>query len=340
MRLRRRHLRSALNGLGAAIGAAAAVGMAAIPAPAADLGVFIAKPVLTMPKRFLAWRYEDAIRKTALDAFKGGCRPVVEDVAALDALSAELREALAAGKPVPADAKIAASGARDLVATAVHREDKGYRLEMALVDLRTGKPRGTAARSARYAGLLAKAAREATAELIPALPCPVWRGEAIVTSRQLHENGGGAPSAGVEDATLFVRVDGARSTVTGRYEIAIESKRCAKGDGSPCDARRVKGVGIARAGDGAAANVTLKPDGAYRIVVADAVADVEMRAETCPAGGGACATRDFIARVVVPGAVASGYTVPGADRLVGVKTVADSPSLKKTMSWTFTLELD
>jgi hypothetical protein len=345
MRLRLRYLRPALIGLSAVFGMTAGAGAAA----ASDLGVFIAKPVLTMPKRYLAWRHEDEIRKSALDAFKGGCRPVVESAPGLDGLTADQREALAAGKPLPAGVKIADAGARDLVAAAVHRERNGYRLEMALVDLRTGKPRGTAARSTRYAGSLAKAAREASAELIPALPCPVWRGEAIVTARQIHESDDKrGKTTGTEDATLFIRVNGATSSVTGRYEIAVETKKCPSGDGNgkgngsggKCGSHRIKGVGIAHSGGSAAATISLKPDGEYRIVVADAVADVDMQTRTCPADGGACATRSFVARVVVPGAVAHGYTIPGADRLVGVKTVADSPSLKKTMSWTFTLQLD
>ena len=318
------------------------VGFGAPSAHGAELGVYVTEPVMALAKRYRAHAVRGAISKAMLKAFDDGCRPVRSGGdGRLAKLPADLRLMLARGNRPPDGVKLWGEGARDLVVLAVRRQDRAYRVYASLVDLRSGRPRKVVERRAKLAGRLAGLVLEAVGELRAAMPCPVWRGEIIVTAKETSGGTDGRRKrTGAVEWTVFVRFDGQTPRMTGSYEITLESSECAKVEANVlCTNRRTDGSGFIRAGKGPPSSVTIDRDGRLSIKIGEAIADVGMRVLLCRPGA-ECRTNRFRSQFVIPGVAAEGRVSQSSTNVIGVAVLADAPNRKKTASWSLTLELD
>ena len=317
-------------------------GLGAAPAHGAELGVYVTEPVMALAKRYRAHAVRGAITKAMLKALDDGCRPVSSGGdGRLAKLPSQLRLALARGNRPPDGVKLWGEGARDLVVLAVRRQDRAYRVHAALIDLRTGQPRKVVERQAKLAGTLAGLVLEAVTELRATMPCPVWRGEVIVTAKETSGSvDGPRKRSGDVEWTVFVRFDGKTPRITGSYELTLESSDCAKVEARVlCTNRRTDGAGFVRAGKGPPSSVTIDREGRLSIKIGEAVADVGMRVLVCRPGA-ECRTSRFRSQFVIPGAEAEGRVAQSGRNIVGVAVLADAPNRKKTVSWSLTLELE
>ena len=314
---------------------------------AAEIGVAVAAPVFDLPESHPVRGLADRLRELAQKAVGGGCRPLVAAFDGIEEIGAALKLRLAAGKPAPQGTLSPKGGARDLVVFTVAyankaRPIKGYRVAMAAVDLKTGRPREVAHSGARHVRDLPRAITAAGLALKPAFPCPRWRGEVIVSGKETSAaTAPGVRRKGVIEWTMIVRLDGDSQLVGGRYALSIESRRCS---GAPprrtCRTRRLEGHGRVRAAAGARSRLEFLPGGRFRIVVGPAVAQVAMRTTTCVDGGRKCRKRRFRSEVALDGARAEGRRYGARPTLVGADVAIDTGSRKTTISWSFRASLD
>jgi len=311
-------------------------------AAAAGIAVYVARPVFAMRRDDAAIRRRDTVREAIAAAFDASCRPAVTLGDRLDALSVAARRRLVSGDSSGLAGMAAGSEPeiRDIVAAAIFRRGRGYRVRLAAFNLKTGRLHGTAEARAPLAGI-EKAAAKAARKLRGRLPCPQWRGEIIVSSQAVSAfSRPGYTRKGRIEWTVVIEIGKGPVKLTGRYEIAIESRRCAldKPEGN-CVRRRLKGTGIAGPGPGASTSITVTGDGRYRIVAGDAVARTPMLSVTCRAEKD-CRRRTLVSDQLLAGATAEGRQRVADGNFVGAAIVADTKVLKKTMSWNLRAEFD
>lgn len=311
-------------------------------AAAAGIAVYVARPVFATRWSDAAIRRRDAVREAIASAFDTSCRTAVTFNTRLDELSVAARRRLAGGDAGGLAGLAAGSEpeVRDIVAAAIFRRGRGYRVRLAAFNLKTGRLHGTAEARAPLAGI-EKAAAKAARELRGRLPCPRWRGEIIISSQAVSAfSRPGYTRKGRIEWTLVIEIGKGPARLTGRYEIAIESRRCAldKPEGD-CVRRRLKGTGIAGPGPGASTTITVTGDGRYRIVAGDAVARTSMLSITC-GGGKDCRRQTLVSDQLLAGATAEGRQRVAAGTLVGAAILADTKALNKTMSWNLRAEFD
>lgn len=316
-------------------------------AGAAGIAVYIAHPVFVTRRGDAVIRRRDALREAIALAFDASCRTPVTLSTRLDEMSVAARRRLAGGD-AGGLAGLAAGREpeiRDIVAIAVFRRGRGYRVRLAAFNLKTGRLHGTAEAGAPLAGIEGAAAKAAR-QLRGRLPCPRWRGEIIVSSQAVSTlSRPGFSRKGRIEWTVIIEIGKGRARLTGRYEIAIESRRCAPlKPQRDCLRRRLKGTGIAgpRPGaptPGASTSITVTGDGRYRIVAGDAVARTAMLSVTC-GGGKDCRRQTLVSDQLLAGGAAEGRQRVAGGILVGAVILADTKVLKKTMSWNLRAEFD
>lgn len=309
-------------------------------AAAAGIAVYVAHPVFATRRDDAVIRRRDAVREAIASVFDASCRPPVTLSTGLDELSVTARRRLAGGDGSGLAGRAAGNEpeARDIVATAVFRRGRSYLVKLAAFNLKTGKLHGTAEAGAPLRGI-EQATAKAARELRGRLPCPQWRGEIIISSQAVSAfSRPGYTRTGRIEWTVVIEIGKGPARLTGRYEIAIESRRCAPDKPQrDCLRRRLKGTGIAEPGPGvstpgASTSVTVTGDGRYRIVAGDAVARTPMLSITCR-GGKNCRRQSLVSDQLLAGATAVGRQRVAAGTLVGAAILADTKALKKTMSW-------
>ncbi|MHA1536796.1 MAG: hypothetical protein ACTSUD_04510 [Alphaproteobacteria bacterium] len=332
--------------------AIAGLGAGLLPGPigdaeAAGIEVYVARPVFAARRGDAVIRRRDALREAIAAAFDTSCRPAVTFDADLDKLSEVARSRLAGGNALGLAGRKSgeAPAPRGIVAAAVSRHGRGYRIRLAAFNLKTGKLHGTAEARAPLPGI-ERAAAKAARELRSHFPCPRWRGEIIVSSREVSAvKRPGLTRKGRIEWTTLIEVGARRARLTGRYEIEIESRRCPlPKPETGCVLRRLKGTGVARAGPGAggSAKITVTGDGSYRITAGDAVARTSLRSVTCKPERDKknCRAQTLVSDQFLAGAAAEGRARIAAGILAGAAIIAETGALKKTMSWRLRAEFD
>ena len=293
-------------------------------AAAAGIAVYVARPVFAVRRGDAVVRRRDAVWTAITSAFDASCRPAVTYDKRLVGLTFAARRRLAGGDVRGLAGLAAGDGPelRDIVAAAVFRRGRSYRIKLAAFNLKTGRLLGTAEARAPLRGI-ERAAAKAARKLRSRLPCPQWRGEIIVSTQ---ENSAltrpGFARKGRIEWTVVIEIGKGPVKLTGRYEIAIESRRCALViPGKGCVQRRLNGTGTAgtkpdTSTPGASTSVTVTGDGRYRIVAGDAVARTLMRSVTCR-GETDCRTQILVTDQLLAGAATKGREPVGAGTLVG-----------------------
>lgn len=311
-------------------------------AAAAGIAVYVAHPVFATRRDDAAIRRRDAVREAIASAFDASCRPAVTLSPRLDELSVAARRRLAGGDGSGLAGLAAGERpeVRDIVAAAIFRRGRTYRVRLAALNLKTGRLHGTAEARAPLAGI-ERAAAKAARDLRGRLPCPQWRGEIIVSSQAVSAfSRPGYARKGRIEWTALIEVGKGPARLTGRYEIAIESRRCARlKPERDCVRRRLKGTGKAGPGPGASTSITVTGDGRYRIVAGDAVARTPMLSVTC-GNEKDCRRQTLVSDQLLAGGTAEGRQRVAAGTLVGAAILADTKALKKTMSWNLRAEFD
>ncbi len=317
------------------------------PAPASDvaaagIAVYVARPAFATRRSDAAIRRRDAVREAIASAFDESCRTAVTFNARLEGLSVAARRRLARGDASGLAGRAAGDDPelRDIVAAAVFRRGQTYRIKLTAINLKTGKLHGAAEARGPLRAIEQVAAKAARA-LRSRLPCPKWRGEIIVSTQENSTlKRPGVTRKGRIEWTVIIEIGKGPASLAGRYKIEIESRRCARakpqGD---CVRRRLKGTGIAGPQPGASTSVSVTGNGRYRIVAGDAVARTSMRSTTCR-GENDCRTQTMVSDQLLAGATAVGREPVADGTLVGAAIIADTKTMKKTMSWNLRAAFD
>jgi len=308
------------------------------------LGVYVAEPISAATGKWLDAERAGAVRAAVDRALGDLCRPQIEVDEVLGRLSAKTLLRLVAKDAKPGDGSRPALGksprARDLIVTALRPGKTGITVEIAALDVKTGKLRGRAAGIAKTAAALGAAVEAAAARIKALLPCPVWRGEIVLTTTETRaERGKGFSRTGQAEWTLLTRVDGKRIVLDGRYTIRVVTQRC-NALGKDCSVNVLQGAGSVEAAKGAASGFDPGKGTRYTITVGDAVARLKMTTRLCLADSGKCKVRRFETEQALPGARSTGTVWQSEDSVFGSVTLVDTPKKKRVMSWQLERVLD
>jgi hypothetical protein len=308
--------------------------------PKGPMGVYIAEPVSATSREWLEAERAGAIRAAIDRAFEGLCRPLVEVDARLGRLSADALLRLAGDDDDERPALPKSRRARTLVIATVRRVEAGFLIEISAIDVKTGKLRAREAGQAKTVALLGQAVGAAAAKIKAALPCPVWRGEIVLTTTEtLTARGKGFSRTGAAEWTVLVRVDGKKTTLEGRYTIRVVTQRCNE-LGKACSVNVLRGAGKAEPTKDAVSGFDPGAGERYRVTVGDAVARVRMTTRLCRADTKRCQVRRFETEQALNGARATGTVWQSADSVFGSVTLADTKRRNRVMSWQLERVLD
>jgi len=297
------------------------------------LGVYVAEPVSATKREWLDVARAGTIRAAIDQAFEGLCRPLVEVDGRLGRLSADALLRLAGDDDDERPALPRSARTRTLVIAAVSRAGKGFVIEISAIDVTTGKLRARESATAKSAAGLGAAVAAAAAKTKTALPCPVWRGEIVLTTTETRaEKGKDFSRTGQAEWTVLVRVDGTKTTLEGRYSIRVVTQRCNK-LGKACSVHVLEGAGKAEPVKGSVSAFDAGTGDEYTVTVGDAVARLAMKTRLCRADGKNCQVRRFETEQALSGARGTGTVWQSEDSVFGSVTLEDTKKRKRVMSW-------
>lgn len=299
----------------------------------AVMGIYIAEPVAADKREWLAAERAATIRAAIDQAFEGLCRPLVEVDGQLGRLSAGalLRVAdndAAARLDLPKSART-----RTMVIAAVQTKGKGFTVEITAIDVASGTRRARETGEAKTAAGLGAAVTAAAAKIKAALPCPVWRGEIVLTTTETRaQKGEDFSRTGKAEWTILVRVEGEKTTLDGRYSIRLVTQRCDK-RGKACSVHVLQGAGQAEAAKGSVSGFKRGEGDRYTVTVGDAVAKLAMKTRLCRADGKDCQERRFETEQTLKGATSTGTIWQSEDSVFGSETLENTKTRKRVLSW-------
>ncbi|HUT49285.1 MAG TPA: hypothetical protein VM325_08095 [Alphaproteobacteria bacterium] len=297
------------------------------------LGVYVAEPVSATNREWLEAARAGTIRAAIDRAFEGLCRPLVEVDGPLGRLSADALLRLAGNDDDERPALPKSARTRTLVIAAVSRAGKGFVVEISAIDVTSGKLRARESAVAKSAAGLGAAVAAAAAKTKAALPCPVWRGEIVLTTTETRaERGKDFSRTGQAEWTVLVRVDGKKTVLEGRYSIRVVTQRCNK-LGKACSVHVLEGAGKAEPVKDAVSGFDPGTGNEYTVIVGDAVARLAMKTRLCRAEGKNCQQRHFETEQALNGARGTGTVWQSEDSVFGSVTLADTKKRKRVMSW-------
>jgi hypothetical protein len=297
------------------------------------MGVYIAEPLSATGRQWVEPERAAAIR-TAIDtAFDGLCRPLVEVDGRLGRLSADALLRLAGDDDKERPALPKSARTRTLVIATLHQAGKGFRIEISAIDVSTGKLRARERGEAKTATELPQAVTAAAAKVKAALPCPVWRGDIVLTTTETRaKKGADFSRTGKAEWTILVRVDGEKTTLEGRYAIRLVTQRCDK-HGKNCSVHVLEGGGRAVPAKGSISGFKRGEGDKYTVTVGDAVAQLSMKTRLCRADGKDCQERRFETEQALKGAKGTGTIWQSEDSVFGSAALENTKSRKRVMSW-------
>jgi hypothetical protein len=301
--------------------------------PQAPIGIYIAEPVSAGDREWLAAERAAAIR-TAIDrAFEGLCRPVVEVDDQLGRLSADALLRLAGDDAEERPALPRSPRTRTLVIAAVRAAGKGFMVELTAIDVTTGRLRARERGTAKTAAELEATVTAAAAKIKAALACPVWRGDIVLTTTETRaEKGADFSRTGKAEWTILVRVDGAKTTLDGRYTIRLVTQRCDK-HGKACSVQVLEGAGEAEPVKDAVSGFKRGAGDQYTVSVGDAVAHLTMKTRLCRADSKDCQERSFETEQALKGAKGTGTIWNSEDQVFGSAALENTKTRKRVLSW-------
>lgn len=304
------------------------------------MGVYIAEPVSAAKREWLAAARAGTIRAAIDQSFDGLCRPLVEVDGQLGRLSAGALLRLADNDAAARLDLPKSERTRTLVIAALLQEGKGYRIEITAIDVATGKRRARESGQAKTAAGLGAAVTAAAAKIKAALPCPVWRGDIVLTTTETRaQKGKDFSRTGKAEWTLLVRVDGEKTILDGRYSIRLVTQRCDK-RGQACSVHVLEGAGQAKAAKGSVSGFKRGEGDKYTVTVGDAVAKLAMKTRLCRADGKDCQERRFETEQALRGAETTGTIWQSEDSVFGSATLVDTKTRKRVLSWQLERVLD
>lgn len=307
------------------------------PAPK---GVYIAEPVSAATREWLAAERAGTIRAAIDQAFEGLCRPLVEVDGTLGRLPAEALLRLAGDDAAARLALPKSARTRTLVIAAVRPEGKAFMVEITAIDVTSGRLRARERGQAKSAAALSETVTAAAAKIKAALPCPVWRGEIVLTTTESRaQKGEDFSRTGKAEWTLLVRIDGEKTTLDGRYTIRLVTQRCDK-RGKECSVHVLEGAGQAEPVKGSTSGFERGEGDRYTVRVGDALARLSMKTKLCRADGKDCQERRFETEQALKGAKGTGTIWQSEDAVFGSATLEDTKTRKRVLSWQLERVLD
>jgi len=186
---------------------------------------------------------------------------------------------------------------------------------------------------AKTAAGLGAAVTAAAAKIKAALPCPVWRGEIVLTTTETRaQKGEDFSRTGKAEWTILVRVEGAKTMLDGRYSIRLVTQRCDK-RGKACSVHVLQGAGQAEAAKGSLSGFKRGEGDRYTVTVGDAVAKLAMKTRLCRADGKDCQERRFETEQALKGATSTGTIWQSEDAVFGSETLENTKTRKRVLSW-------
>lgn len=304
------------------------------------MGVYIAEPVSATTREWLAVERAGTIRAAIDRAFEGICRPLVEVDGRLGRLPADALLKIAGDDDDERPALPRSARTRTMVIAAVGRAGGGFAVALTAVDVTTGKRRARETGQAKSEAELSAVVTAAAAKIKAALPCPVWRGEIVLTTTETRaQKGEDFSRTGKAEWTILVRIDGDTTTLDGRYTIRLVTQRCDK-HGKDCSVHILEGAGRAEPTKGSTSGFTRGEGDRYTVSVGDAVARLAMKTRLCRADGKDCQERRFETEQKLEGAKGTGTIWQSEDAVFGSTTIEDGKTRKRVMSWQLERVLD